>query len=239
MSHNVVINLDAVSEIFQLISRGIKDIPSRRQSMELRRFALQRISSGNGFKKVAFDTRRIDQELDINPRRGLQNYHRSESFISEAISQKLINFSKLKNALEALKTKYEREPAWQDSYARVLLSTLNKGLRSEQQDGDFTDSQPGVGNLDYIEELLHVRYRLTFDDLTRMSESELQKRILDKDEDLNYKDINEVLEISKHDVSTQTYDALLEKLFGGIRATKENPEVERTVTIIIKDKFVE
>jgi hypothetical protein len=30
----------------------------------------------------------------------------------------------------------------------------------------------------------------------------------------------------------------MEKLFGGIRATKENPEVERTVTITIKDKFV-
>lgn len=234
-----MINLNAISEIFQLISRGIEGIPTRQQSMKLRKTALQNLSSGGGFKKVAFDTRRIDQELELNPRRGLQNYHRSESFISEAISQKLINFSKLKNALESLKVKYEREPAWQDSYARVLLSNLTKGLRSEQKDGDFTDSQPGVGNLDYIEELLHVRYRLTFDDLTRMSESELQKRILDKDEELVRTDVNQALEITKKDVATQSYDTLLEKLFGGIRATKDNPEVERTVTITIKDKFVE
>jgi hypothetical protein len=234
-----VINLQDITEAYQLISSGICDIPTRNRSIELRKAILKDALSKDGFKKVAFDTRRIDQGLDINPRRGLQNYHRSEAFLSEAISQKLKNFSKLKKVLDKMKSKYEREPAWQDSYARVLHSTLSKGLRSEQKDDDFTDNQPGVGNLDYIEELLHVRYRLTFDDLTNLSEDNLEKRILDKDEELSHKDVQNALEFSKRDVATQSYDTLLEKLFGNIHATKENPEVERTVTITIKDKFVE
>lgn len=72
-----------------------------------------------------------------------------------------------------------------------------------------------------------------------MSPDQLKNIILEKDESLTRKDVNNAFEISKRDVATQTYDNLLDKLFGGVKATKENPEVERTVTITIKDKFVE
>jgi hypothetical protein len=231
-------NLETISEIYQLISDASYTIIGRNNSLKLRKAGFESISNKNGFKKLAFDTRRIDQEVQYNPRRGLQNYHRSEQFITEATSQKLKNFGKLRRVLESLKEEFGKEAEWQDSYARVLLSTLDKGLRIKEQDGDFSDAQPSMGSLDYIEELLHVRYRLTFDDLSNKSEKELKKVILSKDEELIRKDVNHALQITKQDVGEKTYNDLVEKLFGGIKATKENPEVERTVTITIKDKIV-
>lgn len=230
--------LNIISELYELISKGTKDVSSRKQSMQLRKIGWQSFNYEIGFTKVAFDTRRIDQEVEINPRRGLQNYNRSEAFLSQAMGQKLINLAKLRGVLVDLENQYGKEHEWQDSNARILLSTLDKGLRTLQKDGDYTNAQPGVGNLAYIEELLHVRYRLTSDDLQKLASPELKRVILSKDEELTNKDVNRALEITKSDVASQTYDTLMEKLFGGARATKDNPEVERTVTITIKDKFV-
>lgn len=231
-------NLDEVFELYQLICKGNEDIPTQKQARMLRKARLDSLVSGNGFKKLAFDTRRIDQETEYNPRRGLQNYSRSEAFITEATSQKIANFSKLRGVLDDLKAEFGREHEWQDSNARVLLSTLDNGLRTGINDGDYALSQPAQGSLDYIEQLLHVRYRLDFDDLTKMGATDLRKVILSKDEELLHRDVPKH-EITKNDVSTQSYDTLMDKLFGGVRATKDNPEVERTVTITIKDKFVE
>jgi hypothetical protein len=231
--------LEEVLEIYSLITKGTENVSTRKLSGMLRKSGFESFQSDQGFTKLAFDTRRIDQETEYNPRRGLQNYQRSEAFITEAVEQKLVNFAKLRKVLDNLRQEYGREHEWQDSNARVLLSTLDKGLRVGQNDGDYALSQPALGSLDYIEELLHVRYRLTFDDLTKMGESDLKRVILSKDEELTRKDVNGALEITKSDVGSQTYDTLMEKLFGGVRATKDNPEVERTVTITIKDKFVE
>jgi hypothetical protein len=230
--------LDTIFELYQLISSGSENLPSRKQSIILRKAGIEASLSGNGFTKVAFDTRRIDQESDYNPRRGLQNYNRSEAFLSQAMGEKLIHLAKLKGVLDELKQEFGKEHEWQDSNARVLLSTLDQGMRTLQKDGDFSDAQPSQGSIDYIEELLHVRYRLVLADLTKLGKSELKKVILSKDEELTRKDVNRALEITKSDVASQTYDTLMEKLFGGVRASKDNPEVERTVTITIKDKFV-
>jgi hypothetical protein len=232
-------NINEIFEIFNLLSEANFSLSSySKYSQNNRARYLSDLTGDNKLIKVAFDTRRIDQETEYNPRRGLQNYHRSEEFISLAISQKLKNFSKLRNALIKLKEKYGKEPEWQDSYSRVLLSTLDKGLRTNEKDGDYTEVQPATGSFDYIEELLYVRYRLSFDQLSKLSEKELMEIILKKDEELTKRDPNKV-EITKNDVGTQSYDTLLEKLFGGIKATKENPNVERTVTITVKDRFVE
>lgn len=231
--------LDTFTELYNLISNGTEGIASRKTAMRLRKVGLNSFISGQGFNKVAFDTRRIDQEVEINPRRGLQNYNRSEAFLSEIMGEKLKNFAKVRNVLNKLKDVYGKEREWQDSNARVLLATIDNGLRTNLKDGDYTEAQPGTGSLDYIEELMHVRYRLGLDEISKMAEEDLKKVILAKDEDLVRKDVNKALEITKGDVATQSYDTLLEKLFGGVRATKENPEVERTVTITIKDKFVE
>lgn len=229
--------LETFTELYELVVSGIENIPSRKQGMILRKAGLESFASETGFKKLAFDTRRIDQETEYNPRRGLQNYSRSEAFITEAVSQKLANLSKLRGVLEGLRHDFGKNHEWQDSNARVLLSTLDKGLRTGINDGDYALSQPAQGSLDYIEELLHVRYRLALNDLTKLGENDLRRVILSKDEELIERDAVKAV-ITKSDVATQTYDTLMEKLFGGVRATAENPEVERTVTITIKDKFV-
>lgn len=227
-----------VTELYNLISRGSQDVASRKQSRQLRKVALETTVAGQGFTKMAFDTRRIDQETEYNPRRGLQNYNRSEAFLSEGLAQRVKNFAKLRNSLNALKSVYGREHEWQDSNARILLTAVDKGMRTGIDDGDFAaQNQPGVGSFDYLEELLNVRYRLSHDDLTRMSETDLTRVILAKDADLTNKDVKQALEITKSDVSTKGYDSLIEKLFDGCKASADNPDVERTITITIRDRF--
>lgn len=231
-------DLLAVTEFYNLISKASENVESRKQSRLLRKNALDSAASGKGFTKVAFDTRRIDQEVDYNPRRGLQNYSRSEEFLSEGTAQRVKNFAKLRNVLTGLKNVYGKEREWQDSNSRILLTAVDNGLRTGLNDGDFgLQNQPGVGSLDYLEELLAMRYRLTYDDMVKMSESDLTKVILSKDEELTRKDVKQALEITKNDVATKGYDSLIEKLLEGCKASAENPDVERTITITIRDKF--
>lgn len=230
--------LEDISEIYLLISSGVEAINARQQAIALRKGALNQVING-GLVKIAFDTRRVDQVQEYISRRGLQNYNRSEGFITESNVNKLRNLQKIKSVLEALKEQFGREKGWQDSYCRVLLDTIDKSLRSEQKDAEFSDAQPSVGSFDYIEEMLFVRYRIELANVTGMSEKELKNILVSKDPELGNEDINSLMSIEKSDVSKENYDTLLDKLFGGVRATKENPNVERTVTITIKDKFVE
>lgn len=250
------------AELYNLISRGSQECATRKQTRLLRKVALD-LFQDKGFNKVAFDTRRVDQETDYIPRRGLQNYHRSEQFISDAIALKIESFSKLANILNELKAKYGREPEWQDSYTRILGEAVHKGLRTEQSDGDFSDSQPSMGSLSYLEELMYVRYRLTPEGIISMSDNDLRKTILSKDELLVRQGISHVraqTEITPTDVSKYSYDQMMEKMLStmaqvmsaykppqpddpltsklfDIKATKDSPEVERTVTITIKDRI--
>lgn len=227
-----------VTELYNLISRGSQEVGTRKQSRQLRKVALESVASGKGFNKLAFDTRRVDQETEYNPRRGLQNYNRSEQFLSEGVAQRVKNFAKLRNALNGLKDIFGKDHEWQDSNARILLTAVDKGLRTGINDGDYGSmNQPGVGSFDYLEELMNVRYRLTYDDLTRMGETELKNVILAKDESLVRKDVKQALEITKGDVATKSYDSLIEKLLEGCKASEDNPDVERTITITIRDKF--
>jgi len=230
-----------IVNIYLLISTSIEKTAETNNLISVRKSRFLEIKSP-GMIKVAFDTRRVNQELEYNPRRGLQNYHRSEQFLTEATSNKIKVFHKLLDLLEELKDTYEKEPEWQDSYCRVLFNTLQKGLRTEQKDGDYTEVQPGMGSLDYIEELLYVRYRLTPDLLEEMSGDKIKNKLLEKDEILTKKDINLIKNTSKIDnmsSSKQEYDTLLEKLFGGVKADKNNKSVERTVTITIKDTYLD
>lgn len=230
-------NLENITELYKLISEGIKNLPSRRNFIIIRKNNL--ISSKETLKKIAFDSRRIDQEKDYNPRRNLQNYNRSEQFISQSMSDKLINLSKLHNILVKLKDQYQSDPEWLDSKARVLFNTIENGLRKNSNDGDFSDSQPSIGSLDYIEQILDVRYRLNLDNINKLAEDEIQGIILNKDENLGKNRYKNAVEITSRDVETKSYDSLMEKLFGGIKATKDNKTVERTVTITIRDSFIE
>lgn len=119
-------NFYEIKNILSLISSSVTKNSERNKLLELRKRAF----TPQKLKKIAFDTRRINQETQINPRRGLQNYNRSESFISIALSKKLQNLNTLKNALNDIKNQYGKEIKWHDSNARVLLSHLEKALRS-------------------------------------------------------------------------------------------------------------
>lgn len=187
--------------------------------------------------KVAFDTRRINQGIDFNPRRNLQYYHRSAAFIESKTSDKIKSFLKLKAVLDSVKEDFLNNTNWLDSYARILSQTLDKTLRIEQKDFDFHQPQ-----IDYLEELLYLRYRIKLDDIEQLNNKELRKIILDKDEKLMYESIYAIYDnksISKNSNSNINNDQFLEKLFGNVRASKENKEVERSVVIKINDKIIE
>jgi hypothetical protein len=259
--------LNEVFELYNLISRGTEHFSSRKQVRLLRKKTFNHLLLGIGFNKIAFDTRRIDQETEYIPRRGLQNYHRSEKFISDAIAQKIQAYTKLAAVLDQLKLEYGREHEWQDSYTRILSSTVNSGLRTIQSDGDFSDCQPSVGSFDYLDELMYVRYRLNAADIVSMSDENLRKTILSKDEQLvsqgvSYVRPNLPQEITPADVSKYSYDAMMEKMMTtliqvmsnykpaapddnltnklfDVKATKDSPEIERTVVIKISDKLVD
>src|SRR5260370_39885653 len=105
----ILMSPDTFYELYQLISEGICEIPSIKQAMQLRKSALQSCVAGPGFKKLAFDARRIDQETQYNPRRGLQNYNRSEAFLSQATGEKIKCFAKLYHVLEDMDKEFGKE----------------------------------------------------------------------------------------------------------------------------------
>lgn len=251
-------------EIITLINLGTRNISDRVASIDNRANFLSNLNGDAKIIKQAFDTRKIDQEIDYIPRRGLQNYHRSEKFVSDSLADKLKSLDKIRLVLGNIQSQFERQPEWQDSYCRILLGSLNRSLRINEKDGDYSDTQPGVGNVDYLEQLLYTRYRLSMDDVNNKSNDELSKIFLQKDESLVRGDIvktNNSNLITTHDVSAFNYEQLLEKVMGtvtqavvnmkqaappddlttklfNIKATEDHPEVERTVTITIKDKLV-
>lgn len=67
-----------MSKIYREIGKLIKNSSERSEYMLLR---AQHLSPS--LVKQAFDTRRIDQNLEYNPRRNLQYYQRSEAFIND------------------------------------------------------------------------------------------------------------------------------------------------------------
>lgn len=240
-------SLNVYIEIFDLLSSLGSDISERNFGILARKIAISEILQpkltklafdNSKLNKLAFDTRRIDPLVTMNPRRGLQNYSRSEDFISEGMVTKLANFRKLEGILQNIKSKFGREQEWHDSNARVLLQNLEAGLRTNIKDGDYSDTQPGTGNLNYIDQLLSFRYRLTEEDLSKMSSQELEKIILSKDDTLTKRDpINPEL-ITKGDVSNNNYNDLIVKLLENLKASIESPEVSRTLSITITDKII-
>lgn len=249
-------------DIYELISSGISNNASRKKGFFLRKKAL--LSHGD-IVKNAFDTRRINQETEYNPRRGLQNYHRSEKFVSDSMNEKIVAFAKLAKVCDDIKSDFGKESEWQDSYTRVLASSVHKGLRTLEIDGDYSDAQPSIGSLAYLEELIFVRYRLTTESLMKMSDIEIRAALLAKDEFLiqsNIPDKSKDFIIGPSDISKNSYDSMVDKMLTtmaqvmssykppqqeddlttklfNVKATKDSPEVERTVTITIKDKLID
>ncbi len=190
--------------------------------------------------KQAFDTRRINQNTEFNPRRNLQYYQRSEPFIGDQMAAKVKLFFKVKTATDNIRNEFIGEPDWLDSHSRILCNAVDQTLRVDQKDFDYSTPQ-----LDYLSELLYVRYRLESDEIVNASIEKLRNIFLNKDEKLlrralfiNYQDgLNKQSVLNKNTVVQN--DSLADKLFGDVKANKENKEVERSVTITIKDKIID
>ena len=112
-------------------------------------------AKATGIVKMAFDTRRVNQDTTYIARRNLQTYHRSEAYIDNDSSKKIKTFFKVKTAVDSIKEDFNGDPEWLDSYARILSCALDRTLRIDQKDFDFFKPQ-----LDYLQELLYLRYRL-------------------------------------------------------------------------------
>lgn len=222
-------------EINKLISNGIEKIASRNKSIDLR---LKNFNVNN-FIKLGFDSRRINQETQINPRRNLQYFNRSDEFISQAMSNKLKQLMLLKSILLDLKNKYGKENEWHDSNVRILLSHIEKALRSNIDDGDFSENQPGIASINYLEQLLYIRYRLSLNELNQLNQEDIKSILLSKDEDLLKKNaVNNEKLITTSDVGKMNYDQLLNTLFAGVKASSTNKHVKRIVKIEVEDILV-
>lgn len=134
-----------------------------------------------GIKKVAFDTRRIDQEKDRNPRRNLQYWHRSENFIDDESKEKIEVFDKLAEVVNELKSELSVQPEWFDSYVRVLSTNLDRVKIKRAGDSSVEVFKP---HLSYLEQIIYNRYRLTLKDIKKASKQEIRDRLLSKDESL-------------------------------------------------------
>lgn len=199
--------------------------------------------------KQAFDTRRIDQETQFNPRRNLQYYQRSEPFISNEISEHIKSLFKVKTAADTIKEQFIGDPDWLDSRTRILCNALNTTLRIEQQDYDFAKPK-----FDYLDELLYLRYRLKKEDIERMSEQEIKNVLLAKDERLSMKSVfgkydegriqktsgvPEIIQTVHTKQVEKSGEDLLNKLFGDVKASKENKNVKRSINITISDSILD
>jgi hypothetical protein len=98
-----------------------------------------------------------------------------------------------------------------------------------------------------------MRYRLPEDQIIKLNEQELEKIILNKDELLAKKDV--FAELATHAplqtqgrVPQQTYVehivkttdnsvSMIEKLLSEVKASKDNRDVERTISITVRDKI--
>ena len=130
-------------------------------------------------EKVAFDTRRVDQNEYRNPRHNLQNWHRSDEFVDANLQARLNTFARLNNVLEDIEAAYGGDPEYLHSYAKELNNHVRRGLRMDTNDGDYFLPQ-----LDYLEQLLYTRYRVAMSDINSMEKESLKKALLVKDENL-------------------------------------------------------
>ena len=198
--------------------------------------------------KLAFDTRRIDQENDRNPRKNLQYWHRSDPFIDEADEKSLKTFSKLAKVLNNLKKKLGTSPEWFESYARQLYDNVYRILRVKESDLDIFRPQ-----LSYLEQLIFARYRMSMEDIQKFSEDKLEEKILAKDEDLigrnSYlketkgEEENSALvsnSMNKDSMTKTTQESIVNAIFGGAGMRRDGERtVERTITITIRDNVID
>lgn len=218
-------NVFDFAQIYQLSTEksALSDI--RKGGVFTRVNFLNSLANNQEIVKNAFDTRRINQEIDVLPRRNLQNYHRSDQFITKTAKQKIKNLVKIKGVLDGLKNVYGREFEWQDSYARTLSSTIDKTLETMEKLGDYSESAPSLSGINYLEDLLYTRYRISLANVENMAIDEINSIILNRDENLLNKDLKAMLQ-----PSVQQNNAL--QSTGQISLPQENGYVREPQTTI-------
>jgi hypothetical protein len=229
---------DVISSYVAIV-RCTEELKDHAESIDLRKRAIAALSGNAPMVKLAFDTRRLEPDY-VNPRRGLQDYNRSELYITAGLETKLVAFKKLQKVLLEIKSEYSHAKAWGDSNSLRLLNSVSALLRVDINDENYSESQKSNASVSYLEELLYVRYRLTVELIEEYSEGEIRDVLLGKDGELKNsekydKGANSDL-ISRSFVKDNSYDDLLSKLFD-IKASKDSPNVERTITITINDRI--
>ncbi len=224
-------------------------------SRSARKAALSKMPGG--FLKTAFDTRRIDQEEERNPRSNLQHWNRSAPFIEDDDQHKIDAFSKLLKPLIEVKLAYGGQSDYFNSYSRELYDKINTVLRLDIKDNDIYRPQ-----LAYLEQLLFARYRLGIDEILALGDADLKDRILSKDEVLMKRGVRVNKDSIKNSLINQnaakkeaqdpivapvkyvggptTQESIIQALFGANDLMKDGVRSsERTVTITIKDSVLE
>lgn len=255
LSGNAELLYQLANDFYDMTVNGAKRVPSKRMYVircddeptsirrSARTAALKKIAEFQQIKKFAIDTRNIDQDSTRNPRKSLQYWHRSDQFIDEEMQDKLNVFAKLFRVLEDIKESYGQEPEYHDSYARVLHGHVERTMRIKEGDKDIYTPQ-----VSYLEQLLFARYRLSMEEIKKMSGLDIKKAILKKDEDLLKRGayLHDTGGIHKDSSgqsividgnSKNTQQNIIEAIFGNtnFRRDGEN-KVQRTITITITDE---
>lgn len=221
-------------------------ITSREEGREVSRSA--RLAAFATFSapivKRAFDTRKVDQINERNPRRNLQYWQRTDEFVTEEDNDKIKTFARLNKVLENIKSDYGEQPEWFDSYAYQLYESTSRILKL--RDSDLEVFRP---QMNYLEQLVSARYHLTLDDIKKQGAKALQSKILSKDEALLKRGafLNETggfpakpEKIVIDGQGNNTQKAIIEAIFGNTNIRKDGEKtVERTITITIKDNVIE
>ena len=205
-----------------------------------RKTALRQLIAQNTIVKQAIDPRLIDQRKTRNPRPALQHYHRSAPYVSQEVQGKIDIFSRLMPVLSDIKQAYGEEVAYHNSYIRELYGHVERALRIKYADNNFHEPQ-----LAYLEQLLYARYRLSMEEIGRMTKDQLKTALLSKDEDLLRRGVylaqtgpvqSKTSSLNKIDIkqSDNTKDAIA-ALFGNVTRNSGEKKVQRTITIKITD----
>lgn len=253
LSGNAELILRLSNDFCDMVKNGAKQVSNKRiyiincdkestfVERSARKAALKKLAE-NKIKKIAIDTRRLNQESQRNPRKNLQYWHRSDLFINDDIQSKINVYSKLFKVLNNIKESYGSEPEYHDSYARVLRGHVERALRVKEADKEYF-----APHLSYLEQLLDARYRLTLDDIKNASESDLKLSILKKDENLVKRGLflNESGSINKESQDYKiikgqqdnTQQNIIEAIFGNNNIRRDGEKkVQRTITITISDE---